>query len=1198
MYSVATGLKRRHPTIGVLVGWQVYGTPSPFSYLTPIFRGICAAAKERDCSVLLACGMGPSADPSDPPRPAWPSLEPEADFVPVGPWNTDGLIVVNPVRSQLRSKYIQDLRANGHPVMFIGKGETGPTIAADNAGGILQAIQHLAGHGHQRIAFIAGNPDDMEGDSGERLRAYYSAVQQFGLETSRSLVVYGRHTFDGGCEAMQQLLANGVQFSAIAASNDESALGAMRALKEAGQRIPHDVAMIGFDDRPEAIAEVPSLSSVRVPLFTSGYQALALLLESLQGKEPSARSFRIPARLSIRHSCGCRHSAALKNVPGESSGAPVQPGAEIALEMTQRVLVEARHLEADQVLQLCQQLIEAFIDSVSQNEPEIFERAIDNLFWDAPASEDDIQAWQAAISLLRRVVPWISPSGAADSPGPVTQEIAQDILDGARIAIGESLRQHHSQYVFRQAWTINRIGALNARLLTAVNEPQIFEVLSNHLPTMGIFEATLGFFEAEEDDPVKWSQLYRLGQMQTELRAPTHQFPPEELYSNDQTFSLALLPLVSQTGIVGFTAFDTANIELLGAVTQQIAAAINNAHLHAEAAEGRKLAEAADRLKGRFLSIVSHELRTPLNLIVGLSDILLQTKKVKGRSSLDPHLKDIEQIQANAQHLGRLIQDVLDLASSDAGQLRFNSERLDLSETLKIITVTGRQLAEEKGLAWNEFFPEDGPWVWGDRTRLRQIVLNLISNAVKFTSQGEVRLKVETQSDYALVSVSDTGVGIPLDEQQIIFGEFRRSERTLSRGYGGMGLGLAITRRLVELHGGEIGVQSSGEEGAGSTFFFKLPILQTETSELETAISSIQSRPIVLLGHHADVGRRLSERLTRQGFEVQLVQTDSVEDWFTHLPAVAPGAIVIDVSLTPNRGWQFLKQLKDNSMTRDVPVLFYSFGLEKGALLEFDYLTKPVTAGDLAQTLEQHALLRDPGAKDKTLLIVDDDPATLEMHIRIAQSQSVQYRTLKARNGREALTIMEAEQPDIVLLDLMMPELDGFGVLEAMRNNENTHDIPVIVLTGQALTEPDMSRLNRSVATVLEKGLFSVEDTLAHIEAALVGKRKLGSEAQRLVRRAMAYLHEHYAEPLSRDDLARHVGMSNDYLTYCFRKELGTTPIAYLNRYRINQAKLLLAGGQKSITAVALAVGFSDSGYFSRVFRREVGVSPEVYRRN
>jgi AraC-like DNA-binding protein len=169
-------------------------------------------------------------------------------------------------------------------------------------------------------------------------------------------------------------------------------------------------------------------------------------------------------------------------------------------------------------------------------------------------------------------------------------------------------------------------------------------------------------------------------------------------------------------------------------------------------------------------------------------------------------------------------------------------------------------------------------------------------------------------------------------------------------------------------------------------------------------------------------------------------------------------------------------------------------------------------------------------------------------------------------------------------------------VLEAMREREATRQIPVVVLTGQVLTEKEMARLNRGVATVLSKGLFSLEETLDHLDTALEGNRRLSGQAQRLVRQAMAYIHGHYAEPISRTDLARHVALSEDYLTACFRKELGVTPIAYLNRYRVHQAKQLLSDTSKSITEIALEVGFSDSGYFSRVFRREVGLSPEAYR--
>jgi AraC-like DNA-binding protein/DNA-binding LytR/AlgR family response regulator len=323
---------------------------------------------------------------------------------------------------------------------------------------------------------------------------------------------------------------------------------------------------------------------------------------------------------------------------------------------------------------------------------------------------------------------------------------------------------------------------------------------------------------------------------------------------------------------------------------------------------------------------------------------------------------------------------------------------------------------------------------------------------------------------------------------------------------------------------------------------------------------------------------------------------DETADWITQLVVSPPAAIVVDVSATAHQGWGVLKAIKGHPKMRHLPVLFCSLSPDGGSVLEFDYLTKPIELAELTRALDQHWLAPDADHDVRTILVVDDDLNTLEMHARIVQAHSPSHRVVTAGNGLEALDVLQRECIDLVLLDLMMPELDGFGVLEAMREKEITREIPVIVLTGQVLTERDMSRLNRGVATVLSKGLFSLEETLAHVDIALERNRKLSGEAQRLVRQAMAYLHEHYADSISRADLARHVALSADYLTFCFRKELGVTPVAYLNRYRVNQAKQLLADPSKSITEVALEVGFSDSGYFSRVFRREVGISPEAYR--
>jgi DNA-binding LacI/PurR family transcriptional regulator len=242
------------PTVGVLAGAQVYYGTILGNFIGPVLQGVHAAAQKHGCNLLLACGMEHSTISA---RPAWPVAAPEADFVPVGPWNTAGLIVVNPLLSAARADYINNLHATGHPLVFVARGGHGPTVTVDNEGGVRQAVQHLIEHGHRRIAFIAGRPDDVEGDSGIRLRTYQAAVQDYDLAGDQRFIAYGYHGIDGGQRAMRQILNSGVSFTAVLASNDESAIGAMTALRGAGLRIPQDMAVVGFDDSLEAVTQTP-----------------------------------------------------------------------------------------------------------------------------------------------------------------------------------------------------------------------------------------------------------------------------------------------------------------------------------------------------------------------------------------------------------------------------------------------------------------------------------------------------------------------------------------------------------------------------------------------------------------------------------------------------------------------------------------------------------------------------------------------------------------------------------------------------------------------------------------------------------------------------------------------------------------------------------------------------------------------------
>lgn len=1179
--------RNERPTIGVLAGWQFYRTATNLSYLAPIYRGISKAARDLGCNLLLGCGMGPSASPTDPLKPAWPVPQPEQDYVPIDRWNTKGLIIAVPLHSQTRSEYVQELIKAGHPIIFIGSGESGPAIVTDNSGGIFEAMHHLFQHGHRNIAFIAGSQDDMLGDTGERLRAYHQFCEDKGLNRDSRLVAYGQHIYSGGFLAMQKILESGVEFSAVMASNDESALGAMSALKEAGLRIPYDVAVVGFDNRLEGAVHEPGLSSIHVPLFDIGYRAVELLLQYIKEKTPPAEIIKVETRLINRESCGCDRSTSKTRI-SENDILEDRP-ARLAETIARMVMNQAQSLTEEECRLFGKRLVESFVSGKREGNWSAFQDALYEALKRTEERDDDAHLWQEAVSILEDGL------GADDAP---LSSPAESILDDARQAISAKMQQQHRRYVIQERWRSSRLSLLTAELLTALDETQIFEILGNHLPEMNIHTAVLVIFEPDEDAPLTWSTVRDvLSHDKKSIRFRSREFPPPGLLDDRLPFTLTLIPVGDQSGQLGFMVFDTEHLDLYGSIVQQLGSAFNTARLYRQATEGRRRAEEANRMKSRFLSTISHELRTPLNLIVGLSGVVLQ----EGEDGISPipesTQEDIKRIHAYAQHLGGLIGDVIDLATLDAGQFRLNKELVDLGEALQIVAESGRQLATDKGLSWRAEIPETGPWFMGDRTRLRQVVLNLVNNAIKFTSRGEVNLSLKSDDRLVTISVSDTGLGIPPEEQEAVFDAFRRSERSIALGYPGLGLGLAICKTLVELQDGTLTLSSTGIEGEGATFRVTLPVVLppmegfTQDEEILP-----REKKVLVLSTQPGTSRHLIRLLNQRGVKVQEALMGKPSSWESKPDDATPDLIILDVTVQSDLSWTTLKAIKDNQITRGIPIMLYSSSGSGESLMSLDYLTKPVEMDELTRVLDQHWVSVASAGPARTILVVDDEPNTLELHARIVRSQSSANRVLSAGNGLEALQVLQKEKVDLVLLDLQMPGMDGFGVLEAMRDNESTRGIPVIVVTGKTLSEDDMKRLNQGVAVVLKKGLFSTNETAAHIESALTQKRNLSEDTQRLVRKAMAYIHTHYSEPISRQTIARHINISEDYLTFCFRQEMGTTPIKYLQRYRVNQSKILLKNSPKTITEIAMDVGFSDSGYFSRIFHRETGMSPDQFR--
>lgn len=1154
------------------------------NYTNTLLQGISAAAREQDCNLLIGCGISLPGSPRA-SRTAWAVPGENVDFVPVGPWNADGLIIIPDDLSDAQFEYIQDLIRAGYPVILTTAEKPGPLVAVDNADGIRQAFDHLLEHGHRQIALIAGKAG-RGGDSVERLAAYRAAMREAGLPEDERLIAFGEHRRTGGKAAMQHILDTGVPFTALIASNDLSGLGAIEVLRAAGRRIPEDVAVIGFDDILEARSQFPPLTTIRHPTFTLGHEAVQAVIGAIRG-EPSARtSTRVKTQLVVRQSCGCR--------PENSPVAALDPSHPLDLDfihvslarlMADATFVEVQHSPRAQVEALCLRLTQAFSASLTNRNPAHFELALQELAQWLEAHGEDAHPWHAAISTLRRALPDVlALTGETD--------FASTLLDRARIMLAQLTQRQATNVLLQHIETSNRLGLMTSQLLAAVDNADSADILARHLPQLGIEHALVAIYTAHDDDPLSHSTVLLSAGLPINAlgrQFPTREFPPAGLYTPDAPFQLTILPLVIDERPTGFVVLSANNLEPCAAIVHNLASALRTGRLYHEALEGRRLAEDANRLKSRFLSTVSHELRTPLSLIVGLSDMVLKERPEPAA----PLLRDLQKINASAQHLARLIGDVLDLASSDAGQLRILHEPLNLSEALSVTAQIGEQLAQEKGLRWSAHFASPAPWVLGDRTRLRQITLNLISNAVKFTSEGEVALKLSVAGAQATISVSDTGLGITDAEQQTIFREFHRTERTIQSGFSGLGLGLAISKQLVEQHGGSIGVHSPGELGSGSTFYVTLPIIATAPQMERTSPLPVRSNLVLVLTDSADPADALCDYLRQRGFTLKVCNVDDETGWLSAAVASPPAAFILGNRLAAREGWAIISMLKQQPATESIPILAYSLdtGQNQGELLELNYRQKPLRIEQLAEELSHYF---EPKSAQHTVLVVDDDPGILDLHSRLVAQLGC--LPITARNGREALDVVARTPLDLILLDLTMPEMDGFAVLDVLRSSDATRNIPVIVLTARMLNAADLERCNRGVATILNKGLFSTDETLHHIEAALTRQHALGRATQQLVRQATACIQTRYAEALTREDIAKEVGISPDYLTDCFRQELGITPMTYLRRYRIRQARALLEAGELSIMQVALAVGFSEGAHFTRTFQREVGMSPRAYR--
>ncbi len=521
--------------------------------------------------------------------------------------------------------------------------------------------------------------------------------------------------------------------------------------------------------------------------------------------------------------------------------------------------------------------------------------------------------------------------------------------------------------------------------------------------------------------------------------------------------------------------------ELLSFLSAQAATAIQNSLLYEEQKETAEKLREVDRLKTEFLASMSHELRTPLNSIIGFSRVIL--KGIDGPLS-DLQKQDLEAIHGSGQHLLGLINNILDISKIEAGKMELAFEEVDMKQTIKTVMSTAIGLNKGKPVELKTDIPEDLPMVWADQTRSRQVLLNLVSNASKFTEQGSITCTATYDHQCVTVGVRDTGIGIPSDKLGMIFDEFTQVDASTTRKYGGTGLGLAISRRFVEMHGGKIWVES--EEDHGATFYFTLPRAQVATPPQEEPQKQAQ-RVLLAVDDDPGVITLYKRYLEKQGYQVIGV-TDSRQA-VEQAIRLKPDVITVDILMPNKDGWSVIQELRHTPETKDIPVVVCSITSDQGkgfSLGAADYLVKPITEDDL-----RVALKRLDGRNQSNVLIIDDTPEDIRLIRRILEAprtpgdQRLAYLIHEASNGALGIEAVHQNPPDLIILDLMMPEVDGFAVLGALKADPRTRHIPIVVVTAKTLTEQDHQRLNGHIEALLSKGLFSERELMEHVAMAL-----------------------------------------------------------------------------------------------------------------
>jgi signal transduction histidine kinase/DNA-binding LacI/PurR family transcriptional regulator/AraC-like DNA-binding protein len=1157
-----------------------------------LWHGVAERAAERNVNLICFSGG----------IPRWPQqyeAQKNILFNFVSQQSIDGLLIwANILSHTLDSPNLEAFFNNYWPLPIISMGmvmPTFPSIRIDMREGMYKLLSHLIEqHGRRKIAFIRGL--EVSRDAEERYEAYIETLKQYGLSFDPGLVASGDFRRPSGKEAVRLLIdTNRKEFDALVCANDNMAIGALQVLQAKGINVPDDVIVAGFDDIEETRATTPTLTTIRAPWHLLGSKSVDLVLSKLED-EPLPDQIILKTELVSRQSCGCQQTAILKSDALASKANPALAELSTSTDIPAAIVfnlsqsVPIRNIEPD----WSQKIMDDFLRDVRLKEESstIFIQSLKGALSQLPSGTEIVE-WQEVLKIIRSKV---------DSLFQTKDEIikAHQLLENAYALIGEMA---HRQQLYQQLETVNQTNRLNRiiqTMSTTYDIETLMKLLFLELPGLGIQSCFLSLYDEKGQSPA-WSRLIlafngkeRALLDKKGVRFPTRELTPPGMLPQDRLTAYDVEALYFQEDQIGFVLFEIGprDGDVYTTLQGHLSSALKSAELVQVALEAEAKAIKSDQLKTNLLANVSHELRTPLNIILGISQTALSSPNPYSIELPEQLTKDLGYIYDSGEHLIRLINDLLDMSRAEIGELDLCYEPVSPRALVKEVFETFKKssLGTQKEVELLLDLPERLPVLHADPVRLRQILLNLLSNALKFTQKGKIILGAVVQLPHIHFWVSDTGAGIAPELQERIFEPFVKVDPP-GRRRSGIGLGLSITRRLVALHGGEITLDSVPDKGSTFHFYIPLPGLNYASAE---QINPAEAHPVLLwLSSNKTPASSIQGICQKNGYEVSWL--GSLENIDSIIRQERPVALAWDLENARPGDWSIVQKLRSYSQFCQLPLLLYheniAGGLSSGSKVT-NVLLKPA-----GKQMVQHVLSLLPQAlRQGEIWIIDDDPQALNYYQELISEALADYHIRTLHGGQEAILLLEEETPDLVLLDLMMPDIDGFQVLEHLRSNTKTASVPVIVVTGKILSYEDVKRLDAPKVLLQTKGVLSAPESIAEIQRVLTGSSAITQPTGAIVKQASAFIQQNYGRSFSLEELSETIGVSKSYLSRIFKMDMGISLWDYLNRFRNQKAKELLLLTDESITEIAAEVGYEDAGYFSRVFREISGCSPRAYR--